>query len=137
MGNRTGIKTGQRHIIRLVIAFLPKSQGRSRWLKEGYFLTLALTVVISSTLPSLSYAASNCTSIRPVREATKHWLKKSEHWMAFAQNQTSNEGNVCGWGKGWSTRREAINAAMRQCRLAEREHPTWGKKGTCALVKVK
>ena len=104
--------------------------------KEGYFLTLALTVVISSTLPSLSYAASNYVYLSCER-SYKTWLKKSEHWMAFAQNQTSNEGNVCGWGKGWSTRREAINAAMRQCRLAEREHPTWGKKGTCALVKVK
>lgn len=104
--------------------------------KRVIFLALALAGVISAAPPSPSYAASNYVYLS-CEKSYKTWLKKTEHWMAFAQNKTSNEGNVCGWGKGWSTRREAINAAMRQCRLAEREHPTWGKKGTCALVKVK
>jgi hypothetical protein len=67
----------------------------------------------------------------------KTWLKKIDHWMAFAQNETRNQGSVCGWGKGWATRRQAINAAMRQCRLAEKENPTWGKKGTCRIIAVK
>ena len=135
MGNGVSIKTGQRHIIRPVIAFLPKSR-KGQMAKRVILLALALAGVISAAPPSPSYAASNYVYLS-CEKSYKTWLKKTEHWMAFAQNETSNEGNVCGWGKGWSMRREAINAAMRQCRLAEREHPTWGKKGTCALVKVK
>jgi hypothetical protein len=97
---------------------------------------LSLTVVLSTASPLLPQAASNYVYLS-CEKSYKTWLKKKEHWMAFAQNETRNQGSVCGWGKGWATRRQAINAAMRQCRLAEKENPTWGKKGTCRIISVK
>jgi hypothetical protein len=100
--------------------------------------SMALTIILSWVLPSLSLAAAQKPYVYTSCPTNyKAWLKRGRHWMAFAQSATVSGGNVCGWSIGHSTRARAIAGAMGQCRLAQKENPTWSKKGTCHIIEIK
>lgn len=70
--------------------------------------------------------------------ATKYKYVKShgDRWTAFAANRVVNGGQGCGWATGFAIRHQAVSRALSECRAAEREHPTWGKRGTCKILFV-
>ncbi len=101
-------------------------------------MLLAVIFVVSSVSSPVSFSASKKPHVyKPCASVYKNWQNRGRHWMAFAYNQKNAGGVVCGWGEGYRTRSAAINRAMSECRLAQRDNPTWGKKNSRHIYKVK
>jgi hypothetical protein len=99
---------------------------------------LAVIFVVSSVSSPVAFSASKKPPVyKPCASVYKNWQNRGKHWMAFAYSQKSAGGVACGWGEGYQTRSAAINRAMSECRLVQRYHPTWGKKNSCHIYKVK
>jgi hypothetical protein len=98
-------------------------------------LTLLLAFVLAP-VPTVDAQASNKIVGKPCLAKYKLIKAKGKHWTAFAANQANRAGQACGWAREFPARETAVSGALSECRASERDHPTWGKHGSCKIIFV-
>jgi hypothetical protein len=98
-------------------------------------LATLLSLLLAPAL-AVDAEASNKIVGKPCLAKYKSIKAKGKHWTAFAANQANKAGQACGWATEFPAKETAISGALSECRASERDHPTWGKRGTCKIVFV-
>jgi hypothetical protein len=99
-----------------------------------------LPVLFSALLvPFLMIDAEASSKVvgKPCMTKYKSVTAKGKRWTAFAANEANKAGQACGWAMEFPARETAVGGAMSECRVSERNHPTWGRHGTCKIVFIK
>jgi hypothetical protein len=65
------------------------------------------------------------------------WLRRKQHWMAFAINERIGKRQSCGWSAGASTKQQAISTALSRCRRMSQKHPKLGLPNSCFLYDIR
>jgi hypothetical protein len=99
-------------------------------------LILASAFLAPSVVLDAQVARANKVVGKPCLAKVKQIKAKGKRWTAFAANQANKAGQACGWTMEFPVRETAISMALSECRASERDHPTWGKRGTCRIVFV-
>lgn len=98
-------------------------------------LFILLSLLLVSALAPDAEAANKIVG-KPCLAKSKQIKAKGRHWTAFAANQANKAGQACGWATEFPARETVVSGALSECRASERDHPTWGKRGTCEIIFV-
>ena len=93
-----------------------------------------LSSLLAAGCASTTEASSVAGKCIPKFEQIK---KAGRHWTVFAGNLPNKNGQACGWVMNFPVRETAVSKALSECRASERDHPTWGKSGSCRVIYIK